>query len=78
MKRNHDDQRLAAAFLKKMTGEGTGKIGAQSSAENIPIPKEAFVKRDEKDVESAKQLRGKYLGENSILFLLFLVPCDVV
>ena len=63
MKRNHDDQRLAAAFLKKMTGEGTGKIGAQSSAENVPIPKEAVVKRDEKDVkdvESAKQLRGNF------------------
>jgi len=53
-----------------MTGEGTGKIGAQSSAENVAIPKEAVVKRDEKDAEIAKQLKGKYHGENSTLFLL--------
>lgn len=62
MKRNHDNQKLAAAFLKKMTGEGTGKIGVQSSAESVAIPKEAVVKTDEKDVkdaESVTQIRGK-------------------
>ena len=62
LKRNHDNQKLAAAFLKKMTGEGTGKIGAQSGAENVVIPKEAVVKGDEKeakDADSVKQLRGK-------------------
>ena len=45
-----------------MTGEGTGKIGAQSGAENVVIPKEAVVKGDEKDAkdaDSVKQLRGK-------------------
>ena len=62
LKRNHDNQKLAAAFLKKMTGEGTGKIGAQSGAENVAISNEAVVNKDEndvKDVESVKQLRGK-------------------
>lgn len=62
LKRNHDNQKLAAAFLKKMTDEGTGKIGARSGAENVAMQKEAVVKRDEKDakdVESVKQLRGK-------------------
>ena len=45
-----------------MTGEGTGKTGAQAGAENVANAKEAVVKRDEKDVkdaESVKQLRGK-------------------
>lgn len=45
-----------------MTGEGTGKIGVLSGAENVAIQKEAEVKGDEKDakdVESVKQLRGK-------------------
>lgn len=81
LKRNHDDQKLAAAFLKKMTGEGTGKISVQSGAETVVMTKEAVVKRDEKDVKDAgsvKQLRGKYLGENSTLFLLFLETCGVV
>ena len=44
-----------------MTGEGTGKIGVQSGAENVAIAKEAVVKGDEKDVKSIKQLRGKCL-----------------
>ena len=62
LKRNHDNQKLAAAFLKKMTDERTGKIGVQSGAENVAISKEAEVNRDEKDTkdaESVKQLRGK-------------------
>jgi len=62
LKRNHDNQKLAAAFLKKMTSEGTGKIGVQSSAESVAIAKEAVVKTDEKDVkdaESVTQIRGK-------------------
>lgn len=45
-----------------MTGEGTGKVGVQTGAENVANAKEAVVKRDEKDVkdvESVKQLRGK-------------------
>ena len=59
LKRNHDNQKLAAAFLKKMTDERTGKIGVQSGAENVAISKEAEVKRDAKDAESVKQLRGE-------------------
>jgi len=63
-----------------MTGEGSGKISVQSGAETVVMTKEAVVKRDEKnvkDAESVKQLRGKYLGENSTLFLLFLETCGV-
>ncbi|XP_078348189.1 histone-lysine N-methyltransferase SETDB1-like isoform X2 [Oculina patagonica] len=69
LKRNHDDQKQAAAFLRKITGEGTGKSGVQTGAENdANATKEALVKPDEKDgkdTDGVKQHRDEEEKKNS-------------